>query len=66
VDWVVVYHPKSIGQVECANGLILQGIKTHIYKRAQDSCRTIGGRTPFPALEPANERELLKGVHPFF
>ena len=31
MDWASVYHPKSNGQVECANGLILQGIKTHIY-----------------------------------
>ena len=28
-----VYHPKTNGQVECANGIILQGIKTCIFNR---------------------------------
>ena len=32
-DWALVYHPESNGQVERANGLILQGIKTHIYNK---------------------------------
>jgi hypothetical protein len=27
----LVYHPESNGQVERANRLVLQGIKTHIY-----------------------------------
>ena len=31
MDWASVYHPKSNGQVKRANGMILKGIKTHIY-----------------------------------
>ena len=31
VDRATVYHPEASGQVEHANGLILQGIKTRIY-----------------------------------
>jgi transposase InsO family protein len=31
VDWVVVAHPMSNGQVERANGMILQGLKPRIY-----------------------------------
>ena len=31
MDRATVYHPESSGQVEHANGLILQGIKTRIY-----------------------------------
>jgi transposase InsO family protein len=33
VDWSVVAHPKMNGQVERANGMILQGLKSRIFKR---------------------------------
>jgi transposase InsO family protein len=33
VDWSVVAHPKTNGQVERANGVILQGLKPRIFKR---------------------------------
>jgi transposase InsO family protein len=31
VDWAAVAHPMSNGQVERANGMILQGLKPRIY-----------------------------------
>ena len=31
VDWAAVAHPMTNGQVECANGMILQGLKPRIY-----------------------------------
>jgi hypothetical protein len=31
VDWATVAHPMTNGQVECANGMILQGLKPRIY-----------------------------------
>jgi hypothetical protein len=31
VDWAAVAHPMMNGQVECANGMILQGLKPRIY-----------------------------------
>jgi transposase InsO family protein len=31
VDWAVVAHPMTNGQVESANGMILQGLKPRIY-----------------------------------
>jgi transposase InsO family protein len=31
VDWAVVAHPMTNGQVELANGMILQGLKPRIY-----------------------------------
>jgi transposase InsO family protein len=31
VDWAAVAHPMMNGQVECANGMILQGLKPRTY-----------------------------------
>jgi hypothetical protein len=33
VDWSVVVHPKTNGQVKRANDIILQGLKPRIFKR---------------------------------
>ena len=33
VDWAAVAHPKTNGQVEPANGMILQGLKPRIFNR---------------------------------
>jgi transposase InsO family protein len=33
VDWSAVSHPKTNGQVERANNMILQGLKPRIFKR---------------------------------
>jgi hypothetical protein len=35
VDWSAVAHPKMNGQVEWANGMILQGLKPWIFKRLE-------------------------------
>jgi transposase InsO family protein len=37
VDWVAVAHPQTNGQVECANGMILQGLKLRIFDRLNKS-----------------------------
>ena len=31
VDWAAVAHPRTNGQVECANGMLLQGLKPRIF-----------------------------------
>jgi hypothetical protein len=33
VDWAAVAHPCTNGQIECANGMILQGLKPRIFDR---------------------------------
>jgi transposase InsO family protein len=50
VDWSVVAHPKTNGQVERADDMILQGLKPQIFKRLEKfrarwvatPCRAIG------------------------
>jgi transposase InsO family protein len=39
VDWAVVAHPQTNGQVECANSMILQGLKPRILDRLNKSGR---------------------------
>jgi transposase InsO family protein len=39
VDWAAVAHPQTNGQVECANGMILQGLKPRIFDRLNKSGR---------------------------
>jgi transposase InsO family protein len=38
-DWAAVVHPQTNGQVERANGMILQGLKTRIFDRLNKSGR---------------------------
>ena len=33
VDWAAVVHPRTNGQVERANGMVLQGLKPRIFNR---------------------------------
>ena len=33
IDWVAVAHPRTNGQVERANGMLLQGLKPRIFNR---------------------------------
>jgi transposase InsO family protein len=39
MDWAAVAHPQTNGQVERANGLILQGLKPRIFDRLNKSGR---------------------------
>ena len=33
IDWAVMAHPRTNGQVEHANGMVLQGLKPRIFNR---------------------------------
>ena len=33
VDWATMVHPRTNGQVECMNNMVLQGLKPRIFNR---------------------------------
>ena len=37
LDYASVYHPQTNGQVECANGLIMSGIKPRLVRYLKES-----------------------------
>ena len=37
LDYASVYHPQTSGQVECANGLIMSGIKPRLVRSFKES-----------------------------
>jgi transposase InsO family protein len=59
VDWASVAHPQTNGQVERANGMILQGLKPRIFDRLTSlvgngsrSCRRLCGASGPPQAGP--------------
>ena len=39
IDWASVEHPRTNSQVECANGMVLQGLKSRIFNRLNKYAR---------------------------
>ena len=54
IDWASVGHPRTNGQVEIADGLILQGLKPRIFYMLKKIRGSLGGRAAGSALELAN------------
>jgi transposase InsO family protein len=59
VDWAAVAHPQTNGQVERANGMILQGLKPRIFDwlnksvgNGSRSCRRLCGASEPPQAGP--------------
>ena len=66
MDWASVYHPESNGQVECANGLILQGIKTRIYNKLKIHARRWVDELPSLLWSLQASMNRSTGYTPFF
>jgi transposase InsO family protein len=66
VDWVVVTHPQTNGQVERANGMILQGLKPRIFDTLNKSGRRWLQKLPAVVWSLTTTPSRATGFTPFF
>jgi transposase InsO family protein len=66
VDWVAVAHPQTNGQVERANGVILQGLKPRIFGRLNKSGRKWLQELPAVVWSLRTTPSRATGLTPFF
>jgi transposase InsO family protein len=66
VDWAAVAHPQTNGQVERANGMILQGLKPRIFHRLNKSGRKWLQELPAVVWSLRTTPSRAIGFTPFF
>jgi transposase InsO family protein len=66
VDWAAVAHPQTNGQVERANGMILQGLKPRIFDRLNKSGRRWLQELPVVVWSLRTTPSRAMGFTPFF
>jgi transposase InsO family protein len=66
VDWAAVAHPKTNGQVERANGMILQGLKPRIFDQLNKSGRKWLQELPAVMWSLRTTPSRATGYTPFF
>jgi transposase InsO family protein len=66
VDWAAVAHPQTNGQVERANGMILQGLKPRIFDRLNKSGRKWLQELPAVVWSLRTTPSRAIGFTPFF
>jgi transposase InsO family protein len=66
VDWAAVAHPQANGQVERANGMILQGLKPRIFDRLNKSGRRWLQELPTVVWSLRTTPSRAMGFTPFF
>jgi transposase InsO family protein len=66
VDWAVVAHPQTNGQVERANGMILQGLKPRIFDQLNKSGRKWLQELPAVVWSLRTTPSRATGFTPFF
>jgi hypothetical protein len=66
VDWAVVTHPQTNGQVERANGMILQGLKPRIFDRLNKPSRKWLQELPAVVWSLRTTPSRAMGFTPFF
>jgi transposase InsO family protein len=66
VDWAAVAHPQTNGQVERANGMILQGLKPRIFDRLNKSGRKWLQELPVVVWSLRTTPSRATGFTPFF
>ena len=63
IDWASVGHPRTNGQVERANGMVLQGVKPRIFDRLNKYVGRWVAEIPHDPLEPENDPKPIHRVH---
>jgi hypothetical protein len=66
VDWAAVAHPQTNGQVEHANGMIIQGLKPRIFDRLNKSSRKWLQELPAVVWSLRTTPSRATGFTPFF
>jgi transposase InsO family protein len=66
VDWAAVAHPQTNDHVECANGMILQGLKPWIFDRLNKSGRKWLQELPAVVWSLRITPSRATGFTPFF
>jgi transposase InsO family protein len=66
VDWSAVAHPKTNGQVERANDMILQGLKLRIFNRLNKFGRKLLAELPLVIWSLRMTPSRATGSMPFF
>jgi hypothetical protein len=66
VDWSVVAHPKTNGQVEHANSMILQGLKPRIFNRLNKFSRRWLAELPLVIWSLRTTPSRATRLMPFF
>jgi hypothetical protein len=66
VDWAAVAHPQTNGQVERANGMILQGLKPRIFDRLNKSGKKWLQELPAVVWSLRTTPSRATGFTPFF
>jgi transposase InsO family protein len=66
VNWAAVAHPQTNGQVERANGLILEGLKPRIFDRLNKSSRKWLQELPAVVWSLRTTPSRATGFTPFF
>jgi transposase InsO family protein len=66
VDWAAVGHPQTNGQVERANGMILQGLKPRIFDKLNKSGRKWLQELPAVVWSLRTTPSRATGFNPFF
>jgi ribonuclease HI/transposase InsO family protein len=66
VDWAAVAHPMTNGQVECANDMILQGLKPRIYNDLNKFSRRWMKELPSVVWSLRTTPSRATGFTPFF
>jgi transposase InsO family protein len=64
VDWAAVAHPQTNGQVERANGMILQGLKAQDFRPTKQVQSKMAPRAASGCMESQDHPKQSHWVHP--